>query len=116
MGAGTVRVRLLVGADRELRDVARDRALGHVEADMAATGAALLGGDQRQVDGVGDEIRREQEAVLLALGGEIIRLAGEAVLEVIVEVEDEILVVIEVDAPTGNWSPPQTAPRPGRSR
>src|SRR5215204_7767352 len=50
MGAGTVRVRLLVGADRELRDVARDRTLRHIEADMAAAGTALLGGDQRQVD------------------------------------------------------------------
>ena len=70
--------------------------LRHVEADVAAAGAALLGGDQRQVDGVGDEIGLQQEADLLALGAEIVGLAGEAVLEVVVEVEDEIEVLVEV--------------------
>src|SRR5258708_18789231 len=49
----TTLFRSLVGADRELRDVAVHRSLGHVEADMAAAGAALLGADQRQVDRVG---------------------------------------------------------------
>ena len=52
---------------------------------------------KRQVDGVGDEIRRQQKALLLALGGEIVRLAGEAVLEVVGRVEDEMDVVIHVD-------------------
>ncbi len=64
--ARAVGVRLLVGADGELRDVAGDGAARHVEADMAAAGAALPGGDQRQVDGVGHEIGAQQKAVLLA--------------------------------------------------
>ena len=41
--ARAVRMRLLVGADRELRDMAVHAALGHAEADMPATRAALLG-------------------------------------------------------------------------
>ena len=73
------------------------RALGHVEADMAAAGAALGRGDQRDVDRVRHEIRRQQKALLLALGAEIIRLAGEAVLEVVFGVEDEIDVLVEID-------------------
>src|SRR4029450_12209302 len=40
--ARAVAVRLLVGADRELRDVARHRAFRHIEADVATAGAALL--------------------------------------------------------------------------
>ena len=83
MRARSVRVRLLVGADRELRDVAVERALGEVEADVAAAGAALLRRDQRQVDRVGHEVGGEQEALGLVLGGEIIRLAVEAALEVV---------------------------------
>ena len=66
------------------------RALRHVEADVAAAGAALLGGDQRQVHRVGHEVRHQLEALLLALGGEIVGLAVEAVLEVIGGVEDEL--------------------------
>ena len=64
---------------------------------MAAAGAALLGGDQRQVDGVRDEVGIEQETLLLALGREVVRLAGEAVLEVVFRVEYEADVVVEVD-------------------
>src|SRR5271170_5197627 len=64
---------------------------------MAAAGAALLGGDERQVDGVGHEIGAQQKAVLLALGGEIIRLAGKPVLEVVRKVEDEIDILVAID-------------------
>jgi hypothetical protein len=39
----------------------------------------------------------QQETVLLALGAEIIGLAGKAVLEIIGEIEDELDVVIEID-------------------
>ena len=95
--ARPVGVRLLVGADRELRDVAVERALGEVEADVAAAGAALLRRDQRQVDRVGHEIRRQQEALGLVLGREVIRLAVEAALEVVLGAEDEIQVLVEVD-------------------
>src|SRR4029079_10586578 len=87
--------RLLVGADRELRDVAVQRALREIEADVTAAGAALLGGDQRQVDGVRYEVRRQQEAFGLVLGGEVIRLAVEAALEVVVGAEDEIQVIVK---------------------
>ncbi len=97
MRARPVRVALLVGADRELRDVAVHRALGHVEADMAAAGAALLGADQRQVDRIGHEIGHQQQALLLALGAEIVGLAVEAVLEVVRGVEDEVDVLVEID-------------------
>ena len=97
MGARPVRMGFLVGADRELGDVARHRALGHVEADVPAAGAAFLGADERQVDRVGDEVRHQQEALLLRLGGEIVGLAGEAVGEIGRHVEDEIDVVIHVD-------------------
>src|SRR6185437_17154826 len=67
------------------------------EADVTAAGAALLGGNERQVDGVGHEIGAQQKAVLLALGGKIIRLAGEPVLEVVRTVEDEIVIVVAID-------------------
>ena len=67
------------------------------EADVAAAGAALLGGDQRQVDRVGHEVGLEQEAVLLVLGGEVVGLAVEAVLEVVVAAEDEVDVLVEVE-------------------
>jgi hypothetical protein len=97
MGAGTVGVRLLVGTDRELRDVAVERALGEVEADVAAAGAAFLGCDQRQIDRVGNEIGGEHEALGFVLGGEIIRLAVEAALEVVLGAEDEIQVLVEID-------------------
>ena len=97
VGARPVRVRLLVGRHRELRDVARDRAARHVEADVAAAGAALLGRDQRQVDGVGDEIGLQQEAHLLALGAVVVGLAGEAALEIVPVIEHEIDIVIEID-------------------
>ncbi len=97
VGAGPVRMRLLVGADRELGDVARDRAARHVEADMAAAGAALLGGDQRQVDRIRHEIGLQQEARLFALGAVIVGLAGEAVLEVAGVTEHEIEIVVQVD-------------------
>ncbi len=70
--------------------MARHRALGHIETDAAAARTTLLGGDQRQIDGIGNEIRRQEEALRLGLGREIIRLAGEAVLEIVRGVEDEI--------------------------
>ncbi len=83
MGAGPVPVALLVGPDRELRDMAVQRALGELEADMAAAGAALSRFDQRQVDCVRDKVRLEQQSLLLALVGEVFRLAVESVLEVV---------------------------------
>ena len=95
--AGAVAVALLVRGGRELRDVAVHRALGHGEADVPAAGAALLGLDQRQVDRVGDEVRVEQQALLLALGREVVRLAVEALREVVGRAEDEVDVVVEVD-------------------
>src|SRR5690349_21627648 len=97
MGARAVAVRLLVGADRKLRNVAVHRALGHVEADMAATGSALLGGDERQVDRVGHEIRLQQQALLFALGTEIVWLAVEATSEVVLRAEHEVDILVEID-------------------
>ena len=49
----------------------------------AAAGAALLRRYQRQVDRVGDEVGVEQQPLLLALVGEVVRLAVEALLEVV---------------------------------
>jgi len=77
--------------------MAGDGAARHVEADVAAAGAALLGGQQRQIDRVGHEIGARQEAVLLGLRREIIRLAGKPVLEIVRTVEDEIEIVVAVD-------------------
>src|SRR4029453_13659371 len=77
VGARAVRMRLLVGADGELRDVAGDRSARHVEADVAAAGAAFLGGNERQVDGIGDEVGLQQESDLLAFGAVVVGLAGE---------------------------------------
>ena len=56
MGAGSVAMALLVGANRELADMGVERALGKIETDMAAAGTTLLGFDQRQVDRVGDKV------------------------------------------------------------
>ena len=46
--------------------------------------------NKRQVDGVGDEVGVQQQALLLALVGEVVRLAVEALLEVVRGVEDEV--------------------------
>ena len=92
MGVG-----FLVSADRELRDVAVHAALGHAEADMAATSSSLLGRDQRQVDGVGDEVGVQQQALLLAAVGEVVALAGEPVLEVVRGAVNEIGVAERID-------------------
>src|SRR6202034_1837116 len=64
---------------------------------MAAAGAAFGGRDQRNIDRIGNEICRQQKALLLALGAEIIGLASEAILEVVFGVEDEIDVLVEID-------------------
>ena len=74
-----------------------ERAARHVETDMAATGAALLRRHQRKIGGIGHEIRLQQKALLFALGSKIIDLAGEAFLEVVGIVEDEIQIVVHVD-------------------
>ena len=63
---------------------------------MAAARAAFLGADQRKIDRIGHEVGVEQETLLLALVAEIIRLAGEAALEVVLRVEDEFRLFIEV--------------------
>ena len=63
--------------------------LRHREARVPAARAALLGREERQVDRVGDEVRVEKQALLLALVGEVLRLAVEALLEVVLRVEDE---------------------------
>src|SRR5256885_919356 len=69
----------------------------HNEADVPAARAALLGGNERQVHGVGDEVRLEQEALLFALVAEVVRLAGKTVLEIVFRVEYELDILIEVD-------------------
>ena len=97
MRAGAMRVRLLVGADGKLRDVARHRTLGHIEADVSAPCAAFLRRNQRQVDDVGHEIGRKQITLGLRLGAEIVRLARKTVLEVVSGVEDEIDIVIKIE-------------------
>ena len=64
---------------------------------MATARAALLGGDERQVHRIRHEVGGEQEALLLALGREIVRLAVEARLEIVLRVEDEIRVAKHVE-------------------
>ena len=97
MGAGAVPVALLVGGRAELRNVAVHRPLRHREADVATAGTAFLRRNQRQVNGVGDEVRLQQQAVLLVLGGEVVRLTGEPPDEVVRGVEHELGLVVEVD-------------------
>src|SRR5262249_28730571 len=97
VSTGPVRMRLLVCADGELRDMARDRAPGHVEANVPAAGTAFLGRDQREIDGIRHKIGLQQKADLFALGAEIVRFSGETILEIIAEIEDEVRLLIEVD-------------------
>ena len=97
MRPGAMGMGLLVGADRELRNVAVHRAFRHAEARMPAAGAALLRREQGQVDRIGDEVRVQQQPLLLALVGEIFRLAVEALFEVVVGVEDKIEIAEGVD-------------------
>ena len=97
MRARPVRVRLLVGADRELRDVAVERGLREIESDVSAARAALLRRDERQVHRVRYEVGGEEEALGLVLRGEVIRFAVETALEVVLGAEDEIDVFVEVD-------------------
>ena len=97
MRARSVAVCLLVGADRELGNMAVHRALRHIEANMSTAGAAFLGADQWQVDCIGDEIRFQQQAFLFAFIIEIIRLARKAILEIVLRIENEADVFIQVD-------------------
>src|SRR5262245_7928427 len=97
MGAGPVSMGFLVGPNGELGNMAVHRAFYHVEADVAAPGAALLGADQRQIDRICDKVRVEQEALLLALWTEVIGLPGETVLEIVVRVENELDIVELID-------------------
>src|SRR5215510_13026657 len=97
MGAGPMSVSFLVSAYGELGNMAVHRAFRHVEADVPAPGAALLGADQRQIDRVCDEIRVEQEALLLSLGTEVIRLPGKTVFEIVPRVENELDIVELID-------------------
>ena len=55
------------------------------------------GGHERQVHGVGHEVRVEQEPALFAPVGEVVRLAVEAVIEVVPRVEHEVEVTEGVD-------------------
>src|SRR5262245_2320148 len=97
MRARRMRMRLLVGRDRKLRDVCRQRALGGAEADMTAAGAANLRERQRQVDRIGNEIGVQCPAVELLAGCKIVRLAVEAALEVPAMPEHEIDVFVQID-------------------
>jgi hypothetical protein len=51
---------------------------------------------QRQINRIGNEIGMQQESDLFAMRGEIIRLAVEAVFEVVRKIEDELGIVIQV--------------------
>ena len=90
-------VRLFVGAHRELRDVAVHAALGHAEANVPTPRAALFGRHQRQVDGVGDKVGVEQQALLFTAVGKVVALAAEAVFEVDIGVENKARVAKGVD-------------------
>src|SRR5215813_6586427 len=57
MRAGPVAMALLVGADRHLRGVRMERAVGEDDLDVAAAGAARLPFRQRQRAEVGHEVR-----------------------------------------------------------
>jgi len=61
---------------------------------MAPAGTALLRGDERQIDGVGDEVRLEQQALLLALAAEVFRLSGKRFLKSLFRVEHEFDVFV----------------------
>ena len=87
-----MRVRLLVGANGELRDVAVQIPLGHAEADVAATCAPLVRHIERQVHRIGHKVRVEQQPPLLPLAREVVGLAVEAFGEVVLGVEDEVHV------------------------
>jgi hypothetical protein len=56
-----------------------------------------LRADQRQIDRVGHEVGDEQKTLLLALGAEVVGLAVEAVLEVVLSIEHELDVPVEID-------------------
>src|SRR5690349_12448956 len=90
-------VRLLVGRDRKLRDMRRQRALGGAEAYVPATGAAHLRQRQRQVDRVGNEVCVQGPAVELLAGREVVRLTVEAALEVALMAEHEVNILVEID-------------------
>ena len=77
--------------------MAGDRSARHVEADVPAAGATLLGRNQRQVDGISHEIGLQQEAHLLTFAAVVIRLAGKAILEIVRVTVHELDVLIEID-------------------
>src|SRR5215207_5911873 len=97
MGTRSVRMRLLVSADRELRDVTRDRTAREIESHHPAAGAAFRCICHGNVNAIGNEIRLQPQAGRLGPGGKIIWLAIEAMLEVKIRVEDEVQIFIKID-------------------
>src|SRR4051794_17807742 len=90
-------MRLLVGPNRELRNVAGNVSLRQVEAHHAAPGAALRRIRHRYADTVRNEVGFKPQPALRHFRAEIIRLAVEPALEVKLRVENEVEVLIEVD-------------------
>src|SRR5207247_1440014 len=82
VGAGPMAVSLFIRANRELRDVGGKMRLWQLQHGVDATGAALLPAIELEVGGVGDEVRAPFAALVeLALAGEEVLLAGEAIAE-----------------------------------
>src|SRR5205823_15052037 len=92
--AGPVRMRLLVGTYGKLRDVAVHRSLGHAEANVAAARAAFIGGNERKVDRIGNEVCVEEQTFLLSFVCKVIRFAAEALAKIVLGPKDEIDIAI----------------------
>src|SRR6266567_1545248 len=92
-----VPVAFLVRAGLKARDVRVDGAAGEHEERIRSAAATLFPLPQPHAFHVGDEVRLpDSPAPELALRVEVLVLAGEAVLEVVVAVPDEVLVADEL--------------------
>src|SRR5687768_792203 len=96
MRAGSVAMRLLVGADGEFRDMALGIVISHLEHRVDTAGAALLPAIEQHVGGIGDKIGfPHAPSEKFALAAEIILLAGVARRKHVGIVKNKIAVAIQ---------------------
>ncbi len=111
MCAGAVAMPLLIGADRELRDMSSQGIAGQLEHDIGAASPSFLPELELEIIDIGDKIALPYPlGVLLAFAAKVFVLAGVAVAEDKVVVENKVRTMVDIDYKGGR----SDAEEPGR--
>src|SRR5919106_6179738 len=95
--AGTVTVGLFIGANRELRNMRRHRATGHLQHHVLPPSAALYPILELKIAGVGDKVGvPDATGIGFTLAAEIFRVAVEAIGKISRRIEDKIRIVKQI--------------------